>query len=86
MFSLSISGGINSGLTTTDGHRSDLFLEKEGIIVGRVDSNNDAGGVTATDNAAFAVAIDSTTGVVSVAQYVSLHNNTAEIGVPRCER
>ena len=82
VFSLSINGGngTNSGLTTTDGHK--IYLEKEGdLIVGRVDSNND-GVVSTAEIAAFAIAIDPTTGTVSVAQYVSLHNNTAEIGVP----
>src|SRR4029077_19237173 len=57
------------------------YLEKEGnLIVGRVDSNSD-GLVSTAEIAAFAIAIDNS-GNVSVAQYVSLHNNTAEIGVP----
>ena len=76
--SLSIAN-IDSGLTTTDGHAIQLFLEN-GIIVGRYDSNG-VGGITAADNAAFAVAIDPTTGVLSVVQYVSLHHNTVESGV-----
>src|SRR4029077_18377546 len=77
-FSLSVAS-LNSGLTTTDGHQINLFLEN-GIIVGRYDS--DASGIiTATDNAAFAVAVNSTTGVLSVVQYVSLHHNTVESGV-----
>ena len=82
LLSLSINGGngTDSGVTTTDGHK--IYLEKEGdLIVGRVDSNND-GVVSTAEIAAFAIAIDPTTGDVSVAQYVSLHNNTAEIGVP----
>src|SRR5205814_2804582 len=55
--SLSISAnGIDSGLTTTDGHK--IYLEKEGnLIVGRVDSNND-GLVSTAEIAAFAIAID----------------------------
>ena len=77
-FSLAIAN-INSGLTTTDSHAIELFHEN-GIIVGRYDFNA-SGTITATDNAAFAVAIDSTTGVLSVVQYVSLHHNTAESGV-----
>ena len=57
-----------------------IFLENEGnLIVGRVDSNND-GLVSTAENAAFAVAIDPTTGVLSVVQYVSLHHGTAESG------
>ena len=78
VFSLSIAN-INSGLTTTDGHAIQLFNEG-GIIVGRYDSNA-SGTITAADNAAFAVAIDPTTGVLSVVQYVSLHHNTVESGV-----
>src|SRR4029077_14972884 len=74
-FSLAIAS-LNSGLTTTDNHAINLFLEN-GIIVGRYDSDA-SGTITATDNAAFAVAINSTTGVVSVVQYVSLHHGTPD--------
>ncbi|WP_152033244.1 DUF5801 repeats-in-toxin domain-containing protein [Bradyrhizobium sp. DOA9] len=69
-FSLAVSSaGVDSGLDTTGG--TSIFLFKEGsLVVGRI------GG--AAGAAAFAVAIDSTTGVVSVAQYASLkHPNPA---------
>jgi hypothetical protein len=82
VLSLAIVGGngTDSGLTTTDGHQ--IFLFKEGdLIVGRYETDGIAG-ITTTDTAAFAIAIDATTGDVSLAQYVSLHNNTAEVGVP----
>jgi hypothetical protein len=63
-FSLAVSAaGVDSGLDTTDG--TSIFLFKEGdLVVGRIGSSGGA--------AAFAVAINSTTGVVSVAQYASL--------------
>src|SRR5262249_31907215 len=63
-FSLAVSAaGVDSGLDTTDG--TSIFLFKEGdLVVGRI------GG--AAGAAAFAVAINSTSGVVSTAQYASL--------------
>ena len=63
-FSLAVSvAGVDSGLDTTDG--TGIFLFKEGdLVVGRIGSSSGA--------AAFAVAINSATGVVSVAQYASL--------------
>src|SRR6185369_11129640 len=71
--SLSISApGVDSGLTTTDGHHIFLFNEG-GLIVGRYETDGVAG-ITTADKAAFAVAIDPTTGDVSVVQYVSLHH------------
>jgi hypothetical protein len=69
-FSLAVSAaGVDSGLDTTNG--TSIFLFKEGdLVVGRI------GG--AAGAAAFAVAINSTSGVVSVAQYASLkHPNGA---------
>ncbi|MFB9985882.1 DUF5801 repeats-in-toxin domain-containing protein, partial [Mesorhizobium kowhaii] len=67
-FSLAVSAaGVDSGLDTTAG--TSIFLFKEGdLVVGRIGG---AGGA-----AAFAVAINSTTGVVSVAQYASIHHPT----------
>jgi T1SS-143 domain-containing protein len=76
VFSLTIVDGASSGLKTTAGQAIALFNEG-GIIVGRYDSNGDQA-VTAADDAAFAVAINPVTGVVSVVQYVSLqHPDTA---------
>ena len=69
-FSLAVSAaGVDSGLDTTNG--TSIFLFKEGdLVVGRI------GG--AAGAAAYAVAINSTSGVVSVAQYASLkHPNAA---------
>ncbi|AZN98371.1 hypothetical protein EJ066_15015 [Mesorhizobium sp. M9A.F.Ca.ET.002.03.1.2] len=67
-FSLDVSAaGVDSGLDTTGG--TSIFLFKEGdLVVGRIGS--------AAGAAAFAVAIDSTSGVVSVAQYASIHHPT----------
>ncbi|CAN7634698.1 DUF5801 repeats-in-toxin domain-containing protein [Pararhizobium sp. LjRoot238] len=67
-FSLDVSAaGVDSGLDTTDG--TSIFLFKEGdLVVGRI------GG--AAGQAAFAVAINSATGVVSVAQYASILHPT----------
>jgi hypothetical protein len=63
-FSLAVSAtGVDSGLDTTNG--TSVLLFKEGnLVVGRIGA--------AAGAAAFAVAIDSTSGVVSVAQYASL--------------
>jgi hypothetical protein len=69
VFSLNVSSaGVDSGLDTTSGQS--IFLFKEGnLIVGRVGG---AGG-----DAAFALAIDPATGVVSMVEYLSiLHTNT----------
>src|SRR5262245_54345608 len=68
-FSLAVSAaGVDSGLDTTNG--TSIFLFKEGdLVVGRIGS--------AAGAAAFAVAINSTSGVVSVAQYASLKHPDA---------
>ena len=58
---------MDSGLDTTAG--TSIFLFKEGdLVVGRIGS--------AAGAAAFAVAINSTSGVVSTAQYASLKHPT----------
>ncbi len=62
--------GVDSGLTTTDGHHIFLFVEN-GLVVGRYDADNDAGHTPET--AAFALSIDQS-GNLSIAQYVSLHH------------
>jgi hypothetical protein len=68
-FSLAVSSaGVDSGLDTTDGQNVLLFKEGD-LVVGRI------GG--AAGAAAFAVAINSTSGVVSVAQYASLFHPNA---------
>src|SRR5262249_41288690 len=70
LFSLAVAAS-SSGLKTTDG--TDVFLVKEGdLVIGRI------GGPTTASAAAFAVAIDRATGVVSLAQYASLKHGTAE--------
>lgn len=56
-----------SGLFATDGSAITLF-EEAGLIVGRVASGTLAG------QAAFAISIDATTGVVKVEQYLSLQH------------
>ena len=63
------SAGVDSGLNTTDGQ--DILLYNEGgIIVGRVGSQ--------AGPAAFALAIDPVTGVISMVEYLSIqHPNAA---------
>ena len=63
-FSLAVSAAnVGSGLDTTNG--TSIFLFKEGdLVVGRIGA--------AAGAAAFAIAINSTSGVVSVAQYASI--------------
>ncbi|HVW91162.1 MAG TPA: DUF5801 repeats-in-toxin domain-containing protein, partial [Devosia sp.] len=75
--------GVDSGLMTTDGHHIYLF-DENGIIVGRYDSpTNSDDTVDSSDPAAFAVAIDPATGVLSVAQFVSLqHPDSASNNEP----
>src|SRR5262245_5639608 len=75
VLSLSVAaGGVDSGLTTTDGTK--VFLFKEGdVVVGRIGATASA---AATGQAAFAVAIDANSGFVSTAQYASLKHGTAE--------
>ena len=72
------NGAVDSGLDTTDGHSIYLFQEN-GLIVGRVDADNN-GSASATDPAAFAIAINPTTGELFVAQYLSLDHPTAGNG------
>ncbi|MBV7266499.1 DUF5801 repeats-in-toxin domain-containing protein [Erythrobacter ani] len=65
-FALDVSSaGVDSGLNTTDG--TDIVLYKEGdVVVGRV--GNQSG------EAAFAVAVNSATGTVSLVQYLSVQH------------
>lgn len=75
IFSLSTTSGMDSGLTTTAGQSIHLLNESYGgvgYVVGRFDSNGDQS-ITSADDAAFAFRIDPTTGVLSLVQYVSLH-------------
>ena len=63
---------VDSGLTTTAGQPFNLFNEN-GFVVGRYDSNN-SGTIDGSDDAAFAIRVDPSTGVLSLVQYVSLHH------------
>ena len=68
LFSLNVSAaGVDSGLNTTAGQ--DILLFKEGnLIVGRVSGGPDDG------KAAFAIAIDPVTGVISMVEYLSIQH------------
>src|SRR6185437_5371358 len=72
VYALSVTNGADSGLQTTDGHEIYLYNEN-GLVVGRYESDGSAG-ITTGDKAAFAFQLDSTTGVISMVQYVSLHH------------
>ena len=74
VLSSNTSGGIHSGLTTTDGR--DIHLFKEGnLIVGRYEIGGDNIPDGSNDEpAAFAISIDPVTGQIAVVQYVSLHH------------
>ncbi|QDP19352.1 DUF5801 repeats-in-toxin domain-containing protein [Sphingomonas xanthus] len=76
LFGLSVApGGVDSGLDTTAGVNIFLFNEG-GVIVGRVGAT---AGVAAGGPAAFAIAINPATGIVSTVEYLSiLHPNTAD--------
>ena len=71
-------GGVpkDSGLdiTGTGVGRNIILVQEGALIVGRVDADND-GAVTTADFAAFAIAIDQS-GLVSIAQYLSLEQLT----------
>jgi T1SS-143 domain-containing protein len=70
VYSLNVAGaGVDSGLDTTEGNS--ILLTKEGaLVVGRISGGTDNG------EAAFAVAIDASTGVLSVVQYHSIKHPT----------
>lgn len=63
------SAGVDSGLTTTEGKAIHLYVEGA-LVVGRFDSDNNS----TYDTAAFALSIDPNGGILSIAQYVSLHH------------
>ncbi|MGA3800660.1 DUF5801 repeats-in-toxin domain-containing protein [Pseudomonas fluorescens] len=71
VYSLNVaSAGVDSGLDTTEGNN--ILLTKEGaLVVGRISGGADNG------EAAFAVAIDASTGVLSVVQYHSIKHPTS---------
>jgi VCBS repeat-containing protein len=73
-FGIGVSAaGVDSGLDTTSGQS--IFLFKEGdLVVGRVGGSSGA--------AAFAIAVDATTGAVSVVQYLSLAHSTGGAASP----
>ncbi|MBD2841204.1 DUF5801 repeats-in-toxin domain-containing protein [Erythrobacter rubeus] len=73
-FSLDVSSaGVESGLNTTDG--TDIVLFKEGdVVVGRVGDQS--------GKAAFAVAVNSATGAVSLVQYLSIEHPTGGASSP----
>ncbi len=64
-----------SGLTLTDGTAITLSLDGSGRVIGTV--GVDAANPVLTGQAAFAIAIDPLTGQVYVAQYLSLHQDSA---------
>ena len=64
-----------SGLTLTDGTAITLSLDGSGRMIGTV--GVDAANPVLTGQAAFAIAIDPLTGQVYVAQYLSLHQDSA---------
>ena len=74
-----VNGGVYSGVNTTDGHEIYLFKQADGLIVGRVDINDDHS-ASATDPAAFAIAVNPATGELYVAHYLSLDHPLAGSG------
>jgi hypothetical protein len=76
VYSLGVSAaGVDSGLDTTAG--ASILLYKEGnLVVGRISGGADSG------KAAFAVAIDASTGVLSMAQYNAIQHPTGGAASP----
>lgn len=73
VYALSVApGGVDSGLTATDGNKIYLFDAGNGVVVGRESSS---GSPDSNGAIAFAIAIDSATGVVTVAEYTAIHQN-----------
>ncbi|AWC21143.1 Poly(beta-D-mannuronate) C5 epimerase 2 [Aminobacter sp. MSH1] len=69
---LANDNGVNSGLETTEGKPIFLYKDASGRVIGVYDA--DGNGVTSTDKVAFALHVDAGTGVITIAQYVSLHH------------
>ncbi|QOF74510.1 hypothetical protein IG197_29690 (plasmid) [Aminobacter sp. SR38] len=69
--SLDVSAAnADSGFDTLDGHNILLNVEAGGLVVGRVDDDND-GSVDNTDAVAIAISLDQA-GILSVAQYLAI--------------
>jgi T1SS-143 domain-containing protein len=64
------SGGVDSGLSATDGNKIFLY-EENGLVIGResTGATGDPAGAIA-----FAISLDSATGVMSVAEYTAIHH------------
>lgn len=69
---LANNNGVNSGLETTEGKPIFLYKDASGRVIGVYDA--DGNGVTSADKVAFALHVDAGTGVITLAQYVSLHH------------
>lgn len=63
------SNGVNSGLKTTEGKPINLYNEN-GFVVGRFDADGNG----SFETAAFALTVDPDTGILSLAQFVSLEH------------
>ena len=76
VYSLRVSAaGVDSGLDTTEGNNI-LLTEENGLVVGRISGGDNNG------KAAFAVAIDASTGVLSMVQYHSIKHPTGGTSSP----
>ncbi|THV21034.1 DUF5801 repeats-in-toxin domain-containing protein [Peteryoungia ipomoeae] len=75
-YAIDVPGGdkISSGLFTTSGKPITLFEVSPTLVVGRYDGADGDLSVGDKDPAAFAIHIDPTTGVVTIAQYVALQH------------
>lgn len=78
VYSLTVTDGTFSGVSTTGGTQIFLYNGPDGLILGRV--GTEAGATDTADSSgtvAFALAVDPASGNVYIAQYLSLFNPTA---------
>jgi hypothetical protein len=68
-----LPGGVDSGLTTSVADRKIFLFEELGLIVGR--EGNGDGTANAGGAVAFAITVDTGTGVLTVAQYLAIEHD-----------
>ncbi|PWK76757.1 DUF5801 repeats-in-toxin domain-containing protein [Aminobacter sp. AP02] len=79
---LANDNGVASGLKTTEGQNIVLYKNAAGLIVGVYDADNN--GISKDDKVAFALHVNAATGILTIAQYVSLYHpdtNSQDEGV-----
>jgi len=76
IYALKVSDGTFSGVRTTEGVDIFLYNGVDGLILGRVGTDESPGLPNATGIVAFALGVDASSGRVFIAQYLSLDHGT----------